>query len=71
MEKAERVKLLRALAAASNAYHDELRKRGYDISYGLNDFHKGSIIDLSKHCCADDRFVGTVSIVTSIKKEDK
>lgn len=44
LEKAERISLLRALAEASNAFHDTLKKRGYSVSYGALDcFRTGSI----------------------------
>jgi hypothetical protein len=43
MTKEERIKLLRALAAASNAFHDTLREKGYSVSYGYDNFNTGSI----------------------------
>lgn len=43
MDKAERVELIRALTAASNAFHDKLRDMGYEVSYGLDGIYIGSI----------------------------
>lgn len=39
----KRIELLRALMAASNAFHQELEKRGLHLSYSLNDTNTGSI----------------------------
>ena len=47
MEKSERIKLLRALTKASNAFHDSLCESGYDVSYDLGN-SVGGVIDLSK-----------------------
>lgn len=44
MDREERVKLIRALMAASNAFHKELEKHGYRVSYGLYNSKTGSII---------------------------
>lgn len=70
MTKEERIHLLRALAAASNAFHDTLRERGYEVSYGLNDPHSGSIHKLGRHPC-DTWPLGDLEIRWKLRKVPK
>lgn len=51
MDKTERIELLRALTAASNAFHDTLKAHGYTVSYGLDNSKTGSIrkVDVPAH----------------------
>ena len=51
MSTEERLSLIRALIAASNAFHDTLKENGYSVSYGLDNTKRGSIrkIDVPLH----------------------
>lgn len=67
MSKEERVKLLRALTAASNAFHDVLREHGYTVSYGGSDcYQTGSISKLDTKPYETD-YIGDLSITWHIK----
>lgn len=43
MNGEERIDLIHALMAASNAFHNTLRESGYEVSYGLDGTKIGSI----------------------------
>lgn len=62
----ERMRLVRALTKASNAFHDSLRESGYNVSYGLNDFHTGSIYD-SRKSFPDSWPLGDLTIQWTLK----
>lgn len=47
MSSPERLRLLRALVKASNAFHKSLRQDGYSVSYGLGK-SVGSLYDLNQ-----------------------
>ena len=47
MSSSERLRLLRALVKASNAFHKSLRQDGYSVSYGLGK-SVGSLYDLNQ-----------------------
>lgn len=68
MKNEERLRLIRALAAASNAFHDTLRERGYSVSYGASDcFQTGSIrkLDVPPY---NSRHLGDLTITWKIKE---
>lgn len=48
MDNKEKMRLIRALEAASNAFHDALREHGYYVSYSITEPWDGSIRDNSK-----------------------
>lgn len=66
----KRIELLRALMAASNAFHQELEKRGLHLSYSLNDTNKGSIFLNDAHP-ADNWPLGEVTIRWKLNKDLK
>lgn len=63
----ERVDLIHALMAASNAFYDTLKKHGYYVSYGLDNSKIGSIkkFDVSVH---RNWSLGDLTIVWKIKE---
>ena len=68
MDREERVKLIHALMSASNAFHKELEKQGYQVSYGLDNSKTGSIIktDVSAH---ENWSLGDLTISWNINKQ--
>ena len=66
MNKEERIELLRALTAASNAFYDTLKAHGYTVSYGLDNSKIGSIrkVDVPAHMSWS---LGDLSITWKIK----
>ena len=69
MNNQEKHNLVRALMAASNAFHASLRESGYHVSYGLNDSRTGFIINDN----SDDIVkwpVGQLTIKWELKNED-
>lgn len=67
MKNEERISLIRALTAASNAFHDTLKKHGYGVSYGASDcFQTGSIRKLDAPPY-NSRHLGDLTIVWKIK----
>lgn len=63
----ERVDLIHALMAASNAFHDTLKEHGYYVSYGLDNSKTGSIkkLDIPAH---RNWSLGDLTIVWKIKE---
>ena len=70
MNPKERSDLLLALIAASNAFHNALKKRGYDVSYGLSDPHEGHIYKLNEKSEAVGWPLGKISVRWKLEKED-
>lgn len=68
MDKKERVELIHALMAASNAFYKTLKERGYYVSYGLGEPRIGSIRKLSVPAY-DNWSLGDLSIVWKLKDE--
>lgn len=69
MDRKEKMRLLRALTKADNAFHASLRESGYEVSYSIYDGRTGSIYDMSKPTW--DRWpLGELTIKWSLKKED-
>lgn len=66
MDKTERIELLRALTAASNAFHDKLRENGYEVSYGLDGVYIGSIRKLGVPVY-ESRHLGDLKISWKLK----
>lgn len=68
MDRKEKMRLIRALEKADNAFHASLRESGYDTSYSIYDGHTGSIYDMSKPTW--DRWpLGELTIKWSLRKE--
>jgi hypothetical protein len=66
MSSPERLRLLRALAKASNAFHESLKQDGYSVSYGLGK-SVGSLYDLNQK--EHDRWpLGEIEIKWRVKK---
>ena len=63
----KRIELLRALEAASNAFHAELHKRGLEVSYSLNDTHTGTIYKRNAHP-TDCQPLGEITIKWKLNK---
>lgn len=63
----ERVNLIHALMAASNAFHDTLKEHGYSVSYGLDNTKTGCIkkLDVPPH---ENWSLGDVTISWNLKK---
>lgn len=68
MDREERVKLIHALVSASNAFHKELEKQGYRVSYGLDNSKTGIIIktDAPTH---ENWSLGDLTISWNINKQ--
>lgn len=66
MSNEERINLIRALVAASNAFHDVMREHGFAISYGLDNTKTGSIkkLDVPAH---ESWSLGNLTIAWDIK----
>jgi len=65
MSSPERLRLLRALVKASNAFHKSLREDGYSVSYGLGK-SAGSLYDLNRE--EQDRWpLGEIKIRWRVK----
>lgn len=63
----KRIELLRALFAASNAFHAELEKRGLHLGYSLNDTNTGTIFRNDAYP-ADNLPLGEVTIRWKLSK---
>lgn len=68
MDKAEWLKLTRAIYAASNAFHETLRDRGYSVSYGGADNYTTGTIFRADDSPAVFNPMGTLSIQWKLKK---
>lgn len=68
MDRKEKMRLLRALTKADNAFHKSLRESGYEVSYSIYDGRTGSIYDMSKPTW--DRWpLGELTIKWSLRRE--
>lgn len=67
MKKEDRIKLIHALMAASNAFHKMLKEYGYYVSYGLDDSNIGCIkkIDTTEY---ERQSLGWLKIMWRIKE---
>lgn len=71
MDKEERIHLLRTLAEASNAFHDVLKKHGYNVSYGLSDLCRTGNIRKVDEKPWESRILGDLTIEWKLKNDYK